>query len=58
MRTIIDVPRNTWANVKHFATVQKFSLNRAVQTLLEKALQQLGYNMEGKGEGKDGQVRN
>ncbi len=45
MKTIIDVHRNTWANVKHFATVEKFTLNAAVQTLLEEALSKLGYSL-------------
>jgi hypothetical protein len=43
MRTVIDVERKTWANVKHFATVKKFSLNSAVEILLQQALTNLGY---------------
>lgn len=56
MRTIIDIDRNTWANVKHFATVEKFTLNTAVQNLLEEALSRLGYSLRDKGGDKYGQV--
>ena len=47
MRTIIDVDRKTWANVKHFATVGNFTLNNAVQKLLKEALTKFGYRLTG-----------
>ncbi len=50
MRTVIDVDRNTWANVKHFATLEKLTLNIAVQTLLENALSKFGYRLGEQGE--------
>jgi hypothetical protein len=50
MRTIIDIERRTWANVKHFATVNELSLNVAVQSLLEKALTNFGYQFENGGD--------
>jgi len=43
MRTLIDVKRDSWANVKHFATIKKLSLNLAVEKLLEQALSNVGY---------------
>ncbi len=50
MRTIIDIDRNIWANVKHFATLEKLTLNIAVQTLLENALSKFGYQPGQQGE--------
>jgi hypothetical protein len=46
MRTVIDIERDIWANVKHFATVNKLSLNLAVEKLLQQALSNLGYRLE------------
>jgi hypothetical protein len=47
MRTVIDIETYTWANVKHFATVNKLSLNLAVEKLLQQALSSRGYKLEG-----------
>jgi hypothetical protein len=49
MRTVVEVQIKTWANVKHFATVNKLSLNLAVEKLLQQALSTLGYKLEGSG---------
>jgi macrodomain Ter protein organizer (MatP/YcbG family) len=50
MKTIIDIEINTWANVKHFATVEKISLSKAVETLIKNALSKFGYTVENQGE--------
>jgi hypothetical protein len=47
MRTVIDIETYTWANVKHYATVKKLSLNLAVEKLLQEALSKVGYTSEG-----------
>ncbi len=44
MKTLIDVPDRVWGKVKYYATVEKLSLNSAVESLLNTALSKLGYN--------------
>jgi hypothetical protein len=41
MKTLIDINRETWAQVKYIATSRKFSLNKAVEVLLKKALKEV-----------------
>jgi len=50
MKTIIEVEVNTWANVRHFATVQNISLSKAVEKLLKNALCKCGYSVEKSGD--------
>ncbi|MGN6633309.1 MAG: hypothetical protein ACTHKP_13905 [Nitrososphaeraceae archaeon] len=38
MKTLIDVDLSTWGEVKKYATIQKLSLNSAVNGLLATAL--------------------
>jgi hypothetical protein len=40
MKTLIEVNKETWAQVKYFATTKEFSLNKAVEVLLIKALRE------------------
>ena len=42
-RTLIDVDLSIWARVKHFATIEKTSVNDAVELLLKKGLIKCGY---------------
>ena len=42
MKTLIDINREVWAQVKYFATTREFSLNKAVEVLLTKALSEVG----------------
>lgn len=42
-RTVVEVDTTTWADVKHFATVERLTLNLAVERLLERALKEVGY---------------
>jgi hypothetical protein len=49
MKTLIDIDRLTWADVKKFATIQELSLNSAVEHLLTIALDRLGYIAGNKG---------
>ena len=43
MKTLIQINRATWGQVKNFATVKDLSLNSAVELLLASALNRLGY---------------
>jgi hypothetical protein len=43
VKTLINIDRLTWADVKKFATIQDLSLNSAVEHLLTIALDCLGY---------------
>jgi hypothetical protein len=40
MKALIDVERKTWGKVKNFATVNRLSLNNAVEQLLQSGLKQ------------------
>ena len=40
MKTLIEINKETWAQVKYFATTKEFSLNKAVEVLLKQALNQ------------------
>jgi hypothetical protein len=40
MKTLIEVNKETWAQVKYFATTREFSLNKAVEILLKQALRE------------------
>ena len=41
MKTLIEVNKETWAQVKYFATTKEFSLNNAVEFLLKQALSEV-----------------
>lgn len=41
MKTLIDINREIWAQVKYFATTKEFSLNKAVEILLKQALREM-----------------
>ena len=43
MKTLIQINRATWGQVKNFATIKDLSLNSAVELLLASALNRLGY---------------
>jgi hypothetical protein len=49
MKTLIDVNLSTWGEVKKYATIQKLSLNSAVDCLLTTALDILGFISRDKG---------
>ena len=38
MKTLIDIHKGTWAQVKYFATIKEISVNNAVDLLLKAAL--------------------
>lgn len=50
MKTLINVHDRIWAEVKYYATVQRLSLNSAVESLLKKALSKLEYDPDIKSE--------
>jgi hypothetical protein len=37
-KTLVDIDLSIWAKVRHFATMQKLSINSALEMLLAKAL--------------------
>ena len=41
MKTLIEINKETWAQVKYFATTREFSLNKAVDVLLQQALKEV-----------------
>ena len=45
MKTVIEIDVGVWANVKHFATLKKITLNNAVEVLLKSALSKCGYRV-------------
>lgn len=48
MKTLIDVNLSTWGEVKKYATIQKLSLNSAVDGLLTTALDIIGSTSRNK----------
>jgi hypothetical protein len=46
MKTLIDIDNRMWGKVKDYATVERLSLNSAVEHLLRNDLSELGYNVE------------
>jgi macrodomain Ter protein organizer (MatP/YcbG family) len=42
-KTLVDIDLSIWARVKHFATIEKTSVNEAVEFLLKKGLIKCGY---------------
>jgi len=42
-KTLVDIDLSIWAGVKHFATIEKISVNDAVELLLKQALSKCGY---------------
>jgi hypothetical protein len=42
-KTLVDIDLSIWARVKHFATIEKTSVNKAVELLLKKGLSNCGY---------------
>jgi hypothetical protein len=44
MKTLINVDNRIWGKVKDYATVEKLSVNSAVECLLKNALRKLGYD--------------
>jgi hypothetical protein len=42
-KTLVDIDLSIWAGVKHFATIEKISVNDAVELLLKKGLNKCGY---------------
>jgi hypothetical protein len=41
MKTLIEINKEVWGQVKYFATTKEFSLNKAVEVLLIKALSEV-----------------
>jgi hypothetical protein len=52
VKALIEVERTIWANVKFFATMERLSLNSAVELLLTEAVSSRGYPVSSKGGGK------
>ena len=42
-KTLVDIDLSIWAQVKHFATIEKTSVNEAVKVLLKTGLRNCGY---------------
>ena len=40
---MVDIDLSIWAGVKHYATIEKISVNDAVEFLLKKGLNKCGY---------------
>jgi hypothetical protein len=51
-KTLVDIDLSIWAKVRHFATMQRLSVNTALETLLAKALDSSGYIAEMKSQGE------
>jgi len=49
MKTLIEINKNTWGKVKYFATIKEYSINKAVELLLEYALSKDETNSKEKG---------
>lgn len=43
MKTLIEVPNQLWANVRHYATARKITVNCALEKLLTRTFEDLGY---------------
>jgi conjugal transfer/entry exclusion protein len=53
-KTLVDIDLSIWAKVRYFATMQKISVNSALEALLSKALGNCGtYLAQEIGEQKD-----
>ena len=48
MKILIDIEREIWADVKHYATVEDITYSKATEKLLKKALESHGYSYETK----------
>jgi hypothetical protein len=46
MKTLIEINRNIWAEVKHFATINNYSVSNAVEFLLSHALDVFGFSQD------------
>jgi hypothetical protein len=46
MKTLINVPDRVWGKMRDYATVERLSLNSAVESLLRNALSELGYDTD------------
>ena len=44
MKCLIDVKKDVWADVKHYATIKEITYSKAVDELLTKALEKEGYS--------------
>ena len=44
-KTQLEINRIVWADVKHYATLKGLSINAAAEHLLEKGLEDCGYNI-------------
>ena len=42
-KTLVDINLTVWAGVKHFATIQDISVNKAVELLLDRGLRDYEY---------------
>ena len=51
-KTLVDIDLSIWAKVRHFATMQKLSVNSAVERLLDRALASSGYIAEKPSQGE------
>jgi hypothetical protein len=47
MKTLIEVNRSLWGNVKNFATVKNLTLHSAVEQLLRQGLIEKGFLVKG-----------
>jgi hypothetical protein len=45
-KTLVEVDLAIWAQVRHFATLEKLSVNEALDLLLMKALDKCGYRIQ------------
>lgn len=46
MKTLIEIDKEIWGDVKRFATIKNFSLNSAVQILLKESLNNLAQDQQ------------
>jgi hypothetical protein len=46
MKTVVEVARHIWADVKHLATKEHITLNSALEMLLVEALENRGYQYQ------------
>ena len=53
-KTQLEINRVVWADVKHYATLKGLSINAAAEHLLEKALEDCGYDIAKDTAGSDG----
>ena len=46
MKTLIDINKSVWGEVKHFATINDFCVSTAVEFLLSTALDKFGFSLK------------